>query len=344
MKRLICMCVSILLILITGCEIPVNETLFYCTQERVCDSENDGKSYDLSRMAVDTGILIPGLKQNFIPQGICCVDSKNLILLSGYFAPIDGPLSAVVLALDMATGKMVGEYTLIDSSGRNVGGHFSGIAATRNDLYITGGKYLYRVPLSELSAAGCCGALKVEEQIDMNISADACNYSGGELWVCEYYQPDKYPLDGSHRVVCDDQTMHHAWMLGYAVEDGLELKCIMSIPDKIQGITKLADGRILMSQSYGRKNSSEILLYSDPRSESPDAVVEMDGENVPLWHLDGEHLLKTLSAPPMSEGCCATKEGAYLLFESAAYYYSGLDSDNRSIYPVDTIWHFLPDK
>lgn len=344
MKRIICICVSVALGLLPGCAEPAEKPQFFCTQERVCDLRYGEREYDLLQSGEDTGIVIPGLKQNFVPQGICYIKAEDLILLSGYFMPLSGKLSSALLALDGATGELVGEYTLTDASGRNVGGHFSGIGASEWDLYVTGRNCLYRVALSSLLDAGSRGAIPVEQKIPMEISADACNFSQGELWVCEYYQEDKYPLEGNHEMRCEDQTVHHAWMLGYAVEDGLELKCIFSVPDKVQGITRLADGSFLLSQSYGRKNPSSVLIYEDPRGQMPDAVVEVDGEKIPLWHLDSGHLLQCVSAPPMSEGCCVKGEGVYLLFESAAYYYNGLDPNNRSTHPTDTIWYYKFEK
>lgn len=344
MKRLICMSVSMALMLLCGCAEKPDEPAFFCTQEQVSAPAKNALPYDFLSEAKDTRIIVPGLKQNFIPQGICRWDEKNLILISGYFQPLTGNHSAALLAVNEDTGKMAGEYTLTDSAGRDLGGHFSGIAITERDLYITGRRCLYRIPLTVLSNAQPRAALQVAEVISLHMSVDACNYSAGELWVCEYYQAENYPLDGTHKTICADKAVHHAWMVGCAVEDGLQIKCVMSIPDKIQGITKLSDGRFLMSQSYGRANPSAVLIYRDPRTQPPDAVVEFNGESVPLWHLDSRYFQDSLSAPPMSEGCCAAKDGAYFVFESASYYYNRLDPRNRSVHPMDTIWYLPTDK
>lgn len=344
MRRLICIGLSFVISLLCGCAEQLGKPAFECTQERVCKPIENPQGYELFSRAKDTGIVIPGLKQNFVPQGICCWETENVLLISGYFLPLSGNLSAVLLAVDSTTGKLVGEYTLADSSGRDLGGHFSGVAVSQRDLFVTGRRCLYRIPLTALSEAGNSGKLQVEEKIDLNMSVDACNYVQGELWACEYYQAENYPLEAGHEAMCSDGAVHYAWMIGCAVEDGLEIKCILSIPNEIQGITRLPDGRFLMSQSYGRRNPSALLIYENPRTQPPDAVVELEGEKIPLWHLDSRFLIDTISAPPMSEGCCASKGGVYLLFESAAYFYNGLDPENRSVHPIDTVWYLPMDK
>ena len=336
MKRVICAVLFVAILLLNGCGQLQKDCIFYCTQERICEEDVGSAMY---AVGVDTGIAMPGLKQNFVPQGICHLQ-ENKLIISGYFMPASDVYCSALLAVDCESGALLGEYTLVDSMGKGIGGHFSGVAATERDLYVTGPKSLYRISLKSISEIGSRGALKVEEELPIDISADACNYSAGELWVCEYYQEESYLLEPSHRILCADGQEHHAWMICYAVEDGLEIKCIMSIPDKIQGITMLSDGRLCLSQSYGRENASALLLYDDPRSSQPDAMVNVEGEYIPLWHLDDAHLLQMISIPPMSEGCCAVDGGIYLIFESAAYYYNGMDPDKRSTYPIDTVRYY----
>lgn len=336
-RRLWCLFASVLML--AGCAAPGDE-LFYSTQERVCADGEAWQAYEFADRARDTGIVIPGLKQNFVPQGIACWEERGWLLISGYYLPLAGTGSAALLAVDGGTGKLVGEYTLIDGTGRELGGHFSGVAVTDNDVFITGGYSLYRIPLRELSRVGAKGALHVAQELPVGVSADACCYSGQVLWVCEYYQADKYPLKGEHVTLCADGTKQYAWMVGYTVtEQGLEPACVFSVPDKVQGVTALEDGRLFFSQSYGRRNPSRLALYRDPRGSEADGYVSLEGRAVPMWQLDSRNLLESMSAPPMAEGCCRAGEGAYLLFESAAYYYRCLDPDNRSLHPTDTLWY-----
>lgn len=338
MKRLLCFLI-VVIVAVSACADP-EAGLFYSTQERVCAEPDYLQSYDFSEWAKDTGIVIPGLRQNFVPQGVCVWKEKGWILISGYYQPLAGTESAAVFAVDASDGKMVGEYTLIDGAGRELGGHFSGVTVTETDLYVTGGYSLYRIPLREFARVGQKGALLVAQELPLSVSADCCYFGEEMLWVCEYYQPDAYPLKGTHITLCRDGTRQYAWMVGYALtKQGLDPLCVFSMPDQIQGISWLTDGRLFISRSYGRKNPSQLSVFRDPRTAPPNQMVEMDGITVPLWNLDSRWLLRNMNAPPMAEGCCAMGEGLYLLFESAAYYYRSLDPNNRSVHPTDTVWY-----
>jgi len=326
-----------------GCTEPVLENspvAFSYTQEAVCTGTIDRENYGFFDCAADTGIVIPGLRQNFIPQGIAFWNKRNWLLISGYFMPASGSSAAAVLAVDLCSGKLAGEYTLVDGLGREYGGHFSGIAVTDTDLYVTGSYCLYRVPLMELLRAGKQGALSVAQELPVSAAPSSCNYSDGILWLCEHYQPRTFPLKGDHVSVCNDGNTHHAWMVGYKITHKGTLKpyCVFSVPDRIQGITVLADGSILLSQSYGRRNPSRLLVCRDPRQNTPDVYVDLEGHTVPLWYLDSANGMQSVCAPPMAEGCCAVEDRVYLIFESGAYYYRAYAPDNPAVDPTDKIW------
>lgn len=321
-------------------EVPA---LFCCTQETVCSAVIDREAYDFFENGYDSGMIVPGLLQNFVPQGIACWEAKSWLMISGYFMPASGA-SAAVLAVDMKTGLLAGEYTLVDESGREYGGHFSGVAVTETDMYVTGPNCLYRVPLQQIARAGRKGALAVLQELPVSADPGSCNYSDEILWVCEHYQSQAYPLKGEHVTVCGDGQIYYAWMIGYKMTHRGTLKpyCVFSVPDRIQGITVLADGRIFLSQSYGRNNPSSLLLCQDPRQRTPDAYVNLEGRKVPLWHLDSKNGMQSISAPPMSEGCCAVAGEVYLVYESAAYYYRAFAPKNSAADPTDKIWVFAP--
>lgn len=329
----------LVVILLLGCG-AYRRPLFICTQEPVCTVDIDAESYSFLKYGQDTGMIIPGLCQNFVPQGIAYWSQKNWILISGYFSPVSESIGSAVLAVDLKTGDMTGEYTLSDRQGRAYNGHFSGLAVTETDLYITGHYSLYRIPLREFTRVGCKGTLKVAQQLPVSTAAASCAYTDGVLWVGEHYHARAYPLRGEHVMRSNDGQTYYAWLLGYRITKEGRLKpcAVYSIPDRIQGVTLLNDGRVVLSQSYGRTNASQILICSDPRVGKPDAYVEVEGYTVPLWFLDNANGMRSLEAPPMAEGCCNVNGEVYLIFESGAYYYRAFMPENPALHPTDRIW------
>lgn len=331
--------ILILVLFLTGCDAAPFD-LFVCTQETVCQTAIDRSLYSFLEHGQDTGIVVPGLQQNFVPQGIAYWPDRNCFLLSGYFAPVSQQLSSVVLAVDRKSGTMVGEYTLETEEGRAYIGHFSGLAVGERDLFVTGSYCLYRIPLREFTRVGRKGSLQVAQELPVSTAAASCVYANGILWVGEHYHAKAYPLKGEHVMRGNDGQIYSAWLIGYRITKQGELApcAVYSIPDRIQGVAVSEDGKVVLSQSYGRTNPSAILIFQNPRVRQPDAWVQADGVQVPLWFLDSINGVEDLAAPPMAEGCCYVDGCVYVIFESAAYYYRAFMPENPSLHPIDRIW------
>lgn len=322
-----------------GCGLPQPD-LFVCTQEQVCESEIGDGFYSFLEHGQDTGMIVPGLRQNFVPQGLAHWAARNWLMISGYFSPEIENITSAILAVDLKTGDMAGEYTLINENAEPYNGHFSGLAVTDKDLYVTGPYCLYRIPLEEFSRVGRKGDLRVKEELPVSAAAASCAYADGVLWVGEHYHAKAHPLKGEHVMRNNDGQVYYAWLIGYRITKKGELRpcAVYSIPDRIQGVALLDDGRIVLSQSYGRTNPSQLLICRDPSMGKPDAYVEVEGQSVPLWFLDKVNGMYSLEAPPMAEGCCNVDGDVYLIFESGAYYYRAFMPENPALHPTDRIW------
>lgn len=161
---------------------------------------------------------------------------------------------------------------------------------------------------------------------------------------------------------------------GYAVP---EIKRIFSLPDEVQGFARTTNGKLVLSVSYGLKNSklyyydwnklsntdyqtTPSKLYTDKEIagknfEYEDFYKEYnvgDGviKTVPysvstlrVYFADSTTLLRTYDVPCMSEGLCVMKERGeervYVLFESGAKQYS---SFVRQI--LTDVYSFIPEK
>ena len=94
---------------------------------------------------------------------------------------------------------------------------------------------------------------------------------------------------------------------------------MLSIPERIQGTCLTADGRIVLSQSYGLA-TSHLLAYDTARLVQ-DGVFVADGQEVPLYCLDSRSLVADVAAPPMTEGIESYEGRVYVSEESASNRY-----------------------
>ena len=312
-------------------------------------STNSFPTYISFNYVAEPDCLIPGLAEGMVPQGMDVWAEKGLLLISGYFPDKNVSPCSVLLAVDLKSGAFVGEYDLLKSDGSYYTGHAGGVAVAGKNLYISDGGKLMRIPLSAFDAAGAQGKLRIVESISVPVRASFCNYSGGYLWVGDFYYGTSYPTDEFRHMTNREGKEYCAWSVGYKIDPSTESgisdasrgngssyatpDVILSIDQKIQGFAVVGD-RIALSQSYGRKNNSKIFLYENVLGTEAHAKVSLNGKSVPLWFLDGKVGCKSYSAPPMSEGLAAYDGKLLILFESGAAKYRNDGGKN----PTDRVW------
>jgi len=309
---------------------------------------------DFAAMATE-GLLVPGIDEYMIPQGMDYCEDKGWMIISGYFKTgADNPYgfsSSVISVVDVATGKMVGWYYLNNMDGTNYTGHAGGVAVTSKNIFIANSKKLFRIPLSDLENAQSGGALKFAEAISVPTNASFCNYSGGVLWVGDFYYLPDYTTESYRHMTNRDGNTYYAWCVGYKLDDTTsnEFKAsaivansyatpdyILSIDDCIQGMTYQKEtGHIVLSRSYGRKNDSTLFYFDDVLGTEAHATATLNGASVPVWFLDSQVACTSVTAIPMAEGITCIDGKTYVLFESGAKYYA---ESSTSKLPTDRVW------
>ena len=93
---------------------------------------------------------------------------------------------------------------------------------------------------------------------------------------------------------------------------------------------------VYLSQSYGRRNPSELQKYRNPTANEPVDYVELNGAKIPLWTLTKSVYEGYMTMPPMSECLVTVEDAVYVLFESATEKY--MDPSNPSVNPVDRLF------
>ena len=324
-KKILSLVFSAIMLMFGCTDIPLVENDII-TQDTVCNENTDWKAYSIWTYVDDKSIVVPGLRQNFVPQGIAYWSDENLFIISGYFLPAENGIKSALIGVNASSGKLDGVYMLADKFGKRIDGHFSGVAVTDKNLYLSHNKYLLQVPLESLKKAESGSIVGIASRYEVGIRDGGCNYADDVLWVCEHRR--------------NGGTNGFGRMIGYRVRDSGELMpyCLFLVPEKVQGITVTESGRLVFSISYGRKNPSTILVYEDPRETTPDGYELLGNAEVPVWELKEDCAAMKLTAPPMSEGCCTVGEKIYLIYESASYLYRDFTPNNRSVDPTDRIW------
>ncbi len=296
----------------------------------------------------EKSFLVPALAEKMVPQGMDIWEERGWLLISGYF---DDPAfceSSVLLAVDMNTGAYVGEYYLTNTDGTPHTSHAGGVAVTDKNIYISSDEKLYRIPLSHLLEVGQCGKLTIADYVSVPVRASYCNYSEGYLWVGEFAYGSSYPTDKSHRVKNRSGLYNTAWTVGYELDPESETgfkpealaegsyatpDVIFSMTEKIQGFTVTAES-VILSQSYGRTNDSDIWIYENPMSGEPHKTVKVNEKDIPFYFLDGAQPHERINSLPMSEGVTARGGSLYILFESGADKYA----NGGGKCPTENVW------
>jgi len=327
---------------------------FKFTQENVL-GDISYTSYKDFVAAAEKSYLIPALGQQMIPQGMDIWEERGWLLISGYFPNADVSDCSVLVAVDMLSGAYVGEYYLTNTDGTPHTSHAGGVAVTDKNVYIANGSKLYRVPLTEILNAGQCGKITIADEISVPVRASFCNYSGGYLWVGDFQYGTSYPTDEFRHMTNREGKKYLAWSVGYELdentENGIKAEAmvkdsfatpdiVLSITERIQGMV-VSDGKIFLSQSYGRNNTSTLFIYENPiNGQAAHTEVDINGGSVPVYFLDSKLSCEKVQAPPMTEGLAYANGVLYVLFESGADKYANGGGKD----PTENVWTMLIEK
>ena len=294
--------------------------------------------------------LIPGLAENLIPQGMDVCDKTGILYISGYYST-KGKCSAIV-AVDTATGKLTAEYLLKKPGNLPFDGHVGGVAVSDTTLYLSGTKdtegrtTILAIPLSSLPAEGS-HEVTVENSIPVPVSPSFLSFSGGYLWVGNFYHPGAdYGLSAGMDYTTENAEGENlgCYIMGYdmtAGDTGLTVAAgdryaqpdvVLAAPNKIQGVV-VKDGAVTLSQSYGRKNNACLLRYALSLDEAPDTALTVNGREVKAYLLDSVRQTAALTVMPMTEALADAPDGGiYVLFESGATHYA------NGTHRTDHVW------
>lgn len=296
--------------------------------------------YEAFNRLRSSGPLIPGLNHFLVPQGMAYREDLDQMIISAYMSDHS---AGTLTILDMKNGSLEKVLFLHDSDGSPHRGHLGGLAVSRKFLWIASGAGIYYIPLEKLESYEDQSRVYLTEIIKTETKASFATFSENILWIGEFaLKNGNYPVSKSHLRIDDEGLSYRAWMGGYVLDPKTDMvnlpdneagkvfpDLILSIPDKIQGALFFQD-RIMLSESYGRKNKSRLLIYENPLYEPGAQPEEKD------WFLSDRNQRGEMILPPMSEAILWNNKGIAILFESAADKYRATAS-----FPLDRI-QYLP--
>lgn len=272
--------------------------------------------------------VIPGLNESAIPQEMCYSQKYQMLICSGYFQK---KRASVLFFIDFFSKKLIKTLVLQNPDGTSYMGHTGGIATNNDVFWLVDDYKIYTFSLKILMNSKDMSRVTYEKVVDTFTKADFARYHNGILWVGEYYYSKIYPTKDSHALVSNCGQKNHALLTGYSVDDNSmlkEIKYLISIPDRVQGMAFTELGEIIISQSFWSFQSSNIKVFSNVLKKESDDYYLINDKKVPLWYLDSSALIQNYKLPPMSEAIVFVDNCLYVLFESASNYYKWYTHDS----------------
>lgn len=279
--------------------------------------------------ASEKAFLIPGLDENFVPQGMHYDSEKAHFLITGYSSK--GETSPIYL-VNENSAQCVKKVNLAQEDGSAFSGHAGGIACYGDFVYVAGGRdcCLYVFSYSDILSADdgasvrCKGIFSVKENDIDYVSVSFVSVCDGRLVLGEFYREENYPTLDSHYISLENGGKNRAIALSYILSPKGEYGILptpvqaYSLPDQVQGI-HMENGRIYLSVSYGVA-FSHILEYDESKAKDEGTLAVL-GTDVPLRILDESSLLFDYKIAPMSEEVAMVDGKLYVMCESASNKY-----------------------
>ncbi len=257
------------------------------------------------------GTKVSDLENHFIyslaqcPQGLCVTD--DFFLITSYSSE-KGCLGEM-----MVFDQVTGEYLV--TLGMDEKSHLGGITFDGKNVWVCNSNEnsLERisydfVKLMAIENRGkTVDCSEVVDSYEIETTPSCLTFQNDRIWTATFHS-----LKNGEAV-----AYHYDYN-----EDKLVKLSSYELPNKVQGIAFDSDGRVYLSCSYGRKNSSFLKIYEDIYSLSADP------SNPALQ----------IEMPPCSEEIVLFDGCLYMVFESAGEkYLEGTDGKGRAISPIDKI-------
>lgn len=260
--------------------------------------------------------MIPGLSDNWVPQGFDYLEDCDTYLMCGYMS--DGTASRIYVRDGAGEEYYVNLYY---ADGSDYLKHAGGICHNGEFVYIAGDDGVDVFQLSDILDRRDARKLG---KVVLGHDTAYCSFYNGYLLVGNFYYPETYETPAHHRITTPAGNANTSLITVFKVDDtaqyGVDPEPVAAIstPEKVQGICFTSDEEIVLSTSYSMGSSH---LYYHRIETGRRGEVEACGITVPLIYLDDATLTDSLTFPPMSEELVYRDGRVYILCESACNKY-----------------------
>lgn len=263
-----------------------------------------------------TEFRIPGLWDRFVPQGFDLMEDGETFLVCGYMSD-DTPSRIYVRSTEGKT-----HYSqLYYADGTPYLQHAGGICHNGKFAYLPSDSGVDVFLLSDILEGKDA---KVIGSIPTGHDMAFCSFYNGYLLAGNFYYPGHYETPDHHRITTPAGDANTALITVFKADDASELGvdpnavAAISTTDRVQGMCITAEGEIVLSTSWSINDSK--LLYYTLDTQRTGTVQTLTGE-VPLYYLDSANLVRTVTAPPMSEELVYKDGRVWVMCESACSKY-----------------------
>lgn len=260
--------------------------------------------------------LIPGLQDNWVPQGFDYIEEKNTYLMCGYMS--DGTASRVYVRDGEGQEFCV---NLQYADGTPYVKHAGGICHNGQYAYVAGDDGVDVFRLADILAGRDAKKLG---KITLGHDMAFCSFYNGYLLAGNFYHPETYETPAHHRIITPAGDYNTSLITIFKADDEAEFGidpvpvAAISAPEMVQGICFTSDSEIVLSTSYSVSSSH---LYYHRIDTQNVGQVSACGTTVPLIYLDRSTLKDMVTFPPMSEELVYRDGRVMILCESACMKY-----------------------
>lgn len=293
----------------------------------------------------EAAFIIPGLKEGFIPQGIFYEQENDIFLISGYYKSKAQPSRIILVDGDGTFIKSVGCKGKVNKAF----GHFGGIAVYKDNVYIATTGVTHVLSLSDILAADDDAYVPIRAELYTDTTCSYVNVCNGVLYIGEFTDITIEDIKGATNIYKDKwgQTYYsrcNAFILDENSDWGIKADKIdadnnmvpdfaLTSPFKVQGMTRLSDGKIVYTASSTAITNSRVYLYEDVTKGEPDKIIKVAGQDVPLYYCSKNERIAQYRVPTYLEEITVHPDGSvYIITESAAAPYA-VQSKN----PIDYV-------